>query len=514
VTRVPEVGDVWLDAGIVPFSTLGWENPEWVDEGYATGAAKGLTRADLPDHAYWEKWFPADWVSEMREQIRLWFYSQFFMSVVLVGRSPYERVLGYEKMLDEKGREMHGSWGNMIKAEDAFERMGADVMRWQYCAQPPDRNLLFGFGPAHEIKRRLLTFWNSVKFLVDYANIEGFTPSWDALEPAGDLRPLDRWLVERTKQLVADAERGYEATLTLDVTRAFESFVDDVSNWYIRRSRRRFYSFDEAAFSTLWYALVQSLRVVAPIMPFLADHLWRNLVQDGPESVHLAPWPEPGKPDSALLAEIAEVRRVVELGRQARSASQLKLRQPLRRLVVAGASPVAHAHGDEIADELRVKDVEFGEVEASELRVKPNLPVLGPKLGSALRDVREQLARGEFEELDGGRFQVDGHVLEPDEVLVERVGREGWAVASEAGVTVALDTALDDELLLEAKLLDRIHEVNVLRKESGLAITDRIRLWVPDADLVERFGERLRQETLAVDVAVGDLRVEKAEPLG
>ena len=194
VTRIPEVGDVWLDAGIVPFSTLGWENPEWIAEGYATGAARGLTNADLPDHAYWEKWFPADWVSEMREQIRLWFYSQFFMSVVLVGTSPYKRVLGYEKMLDEHGREMHGSWGNMIKAEDAFEQMGADVMRWQYCAQPPDRNLLFGFGPAHEIKRKLLTFWNSVKFLVDYGNIEGFAPSWERLEPDVDLRPLDRWL--------------------------------------------------------------------------------------------------------------------------------------------------------------------------------------------------------------------------------------------------------------------------------------------------------------------------------
>ena len=168
VTRIPEVGDVWLDAGIVPFSTLGWENPERIPEGYATGAARGLTKADLPDHAYWEKWFPADWVSEMREQIRLWFYSQFFMSVVLVGRSPYKRVLGYEKMLDETGREMHASWGNTIAAEDAFAQMGADVMRWQYCAQPPDRNLLFGFGPAHEIKRKLLTFWHSVKFLVDY----------------------------------------------------------------------------------------------------------------------------------------------------------------------------------------------------------------------------------------------------------------------------------------------------------------------------------------------------------
>jgi isoleucyl-tRNA synthetase len=210
-----------------------------------------------------------------------------------------------------------------------------------------------------------------------------------------------------------------------------------------------------------------------------------------------------------LLEEIAEVRRVVELGRQARSTSQLKLRQPLRLLVVAGASPAAHGHADEIADELRVKGVEFGEVEASELKVKPNLPALGPRLGAALREVREGLAQGDFEELDGGRFQVNGHVLEPHEVLVERIGREGWAVASDSGVTVALDTALDDDLRLEGRLLDRIHEVNVLRKESGLEVVDRIRLWLPDADLVDRYRDRIAAETLAVSVETGDLRIEK-----
>jgi len=509
VERIPEVGDVWLDAGIVPFSTLGWNNPEWVPEGYATGAAHGLTRADLPDHGYWEEWFPAELVSEMREQIRLWFYSQLIMSVALVGRAPFKRVLGYEKMFDETGREMHGSWGNMINAEDAFAQMGADVMRWQYCQQPPNQDLWFGFGPAHEIKRRLLTLWHSVKFLVDYGNIEGFEPSWASVEPPEDLRPLDRWLVERTKQLVEEATAGYEALLTFEVTRAFDAFVDDVSNWYIRRSRRRFYSYDEAAFRTLWYALVQGLRVIAPVMPFLADDLWRNLVQDGPESVHLAGWPELAAPDRALLDEIAEVRRVVGLGNQARAATGLKNRQPLRRLVVAG-SVSAQGHADEIASELRVKDVEFGEVEASELRVKPNLPKLGPKLGPALRDVRERLQRGEFEELEGGRFAVDGHVLEPDEVLVERVGREGWAVASEDGVTVALDTTLDDDLLLEGRLYDRVHEVNVLRRDSGLEVTDRIRLWLPDEDLIAAYGDRIKDETLAVDLQAGPLRIEKA----
>ena len=148
VERIEEVGDVWLDAGIVPFSTLGWESPTYVPEGYATGAASGLTTADLPDHATWEKWFPADWVSEMREQIRLWFYSQLFMSVALTGGRRSARCSATRRCSTSTGREMHGSWGNMIDAEDAFARMGADVMRWQYCAQPPDRNLLFGFGPG------------------------------------------------------------------------------------------------------------------------------------------------------------------------------------------------------------------------------------------------------------------------------------------------------------------------------------------------------------------------------
>ena len=319
VERIAEVGDVWLDAGIVPFSTLGWESPEYVREGYATGAARGLTRADLPDHATWEEWFPADWVSEMREQIRLWFYSQLFMSVALTGRAPFRRVLGYEKMLDETGREMHSSWGNTIDAPDAFARMGADVMRWQFCAQPPDRNLLFGFGPAHEIQRKLLRLWHSVTFLTQYGNVESFAPRYadlDGVEEAS--APLDRWLVERTRLLVEEATGAYERWLTVDVIRAFESFVDDLSNWYIRCSRRRFWEGDEAALRVLWHATVQSLRVIAPVLPFLAEHLWQVLVRepcpDAPDSVFLAGWPAASAPDGDGLAAMADARRIVDLG--------------------------------------------------------------------------------------------------------------------------------------------------------------------------------------------------------
>jgi isoleucyl-tRNA synthetase len=521
VRRIPEVGDVWLDAGIVPFSTLGWRNEEWVEGGYATGASAGLSGADLPDHAYWEQWFPADWVSEMREQIRLWFYSQLFMSVALVGRAPFRSVLGYEKMLDEQGREMHGSWGNLIPAEEAFERMGADVMRWQYCAQPPDRNLLFGYGPAHEIKRKLLTLWNSASFLVTYANIEGFRPVLADLQrgPEGvELRALDGWLVERTRSLVAEAAEAYEASLAVDVVRAFDAYVEDLSNWYIRRSRRRFYSLDEAAFRTLWFGLATALRVVSPVMPFLTEHLWRNLVagacEGAPDSVFLAGWPEPGAADSEVLGEVAEVRRVVELGRQARAASGLKLRQPLRRLVVQGAS-ASRTHADEIGDELRVKEVEFGEVEAVELRVKPNLPALGPRLGKELGAVRAALQAGEFEQLDGGRFRAAGRELGAEEVLVEHVGRAGWAVAADDGLTVALDTRLDPELEREGRVLDLIHRLNSMRRDAGLELTDRIRVTLPraHAELLEH-ADWIKREVLAVELeadgAAEEPRIEKA----
>ncbi len=232
---------------------------------------------------------------------------------------------------------------------------------------------------------------------------------------------------------------------------------------------------------------------------------------DGPESVHLAPWPDVAEADRALLAEFADVRAVVTLAHQARATAGLKLRQPVRRLVVEGAAGAA-AHADEIADEVRVKEVVFDRVDA-ELRVKPNLPVLGPKLGKDLRVVQAALAAGEFEELGGGRFRAAGHDLEPDEVLVERGGRDGWAVAAADGVTVALDTALDDALLLEGRGFDLIRAVNALRKDEGYEVTDRVVLTVPAdlADVVAAHADWIKREVLAIEIVVGtELAIAKA----
>jgi isoleucyl-tRNA synthetase len=526
VRRVPEVGDVWLDAGIVPFSTLGWLNPDYQEGGYATGASAGLSGADLPDHAYWEKWFPADWVSEMREQIRLWFYSQLFMSVVLGGRAPFRSVLGYEKMLDEHGREMHGSWGNLIPAEEAFERMGADVMRWQYCRQPPDRNLLFGYGPAHQIKRRLLTLWNSASFLVTYAAIENFRPQLGDLDmgpPADDLRPLDRWLLARVQDFIAEATAAYEQFMTVNVIRAFEDFVDDLSNWYIRRNRSRFWHGDAAAFRTLWYALVQSLRIVAPVMPFLTEHLWRNLVAetdaDAPESVFLAGWPEPIEQyrDDKLLVEVAEARRVVELAHAARQKAGMKLRQPLRRLVVATSEPAKRSlvarQAEELAGELRVKKVEIAKNahEVAELRATPRLDIVGPRFGPDLPELRRLLAEGSFQ-VQNGSLRAGGFVLAPGEFTLEYAPREGWAVAHETDYVVGVDTRLDEELELEGRVLDLIHTIQRLRKEAGLEITDRVVVTVPaNAEPLLAHEDWIKAETLATRIELGDgLAVAKA----
>ena len=526
VERIPEVGDVWLDAGIVPFSTLGWQNPNWNEGGYATGASAGLSAADLPDHAYWEQWFPAEWVSEMREQIRLWFYSQLFMSVALVGEAPFRSVLGYEKMLDEHGREMHGSWGNLIPAEEAFERMGADVMRWQYCQQPPDRNLLFGYGPAHEIKRKLLTLWNCVSFLVTYASIESWTPRFTDLESGPHherLRPLDRWLLARVQQLLGETTAAYDAYLTVNVTRAFETFVEDVSTWYVRRSRRRFWDGEEAAFATLWYALVQALRVIAPVLPFLAEHLWQNLVaglRGAPESVFLAGWPEPVDRlrDRGLLEEVAVGRQVAELARSARQQAGIKLRQPLRRLVVASGDPTRRAlvsrQVEDLAGELRVKEVEIAESphEVAEMRATPKLDLVGPRYGPNLPELRKLLAEGSFE-VANGTLRAGAFVLGKGEFTLEYAPREGWAVEHEDEYLVAVDTRLDDDLLLEGRVYDLIREVQRMRKEKGLEITDRIVLTIPASDReLLAHEEWIKAETLATEIEIGDeLSVRKNE---
>jgi isoleucyl-tRNA synthetase len=392
--------------------------------------------------------------------------------------------------------------------------MGADVMRWMYCAHPPDRNLYFGYAGAHEVRRRLLTLWNSARFLVDYGNIEGFEPSYSDLDGGPEdveLTTNDRWLLARAGQAVVEAEQSLDRLRTDELVSAFEEYLDDLSNWYIRRSRRRFYEFDEAAFRTLWVGVVTALRIIAPVMPFLSEHLWSSLVanacEDAPESVHLAEWPTaPGEIDHALLSEMAAVRHVVEAGRRARMDAGIKLRQPIRQIVVRGAD-LARGHAGEILDELRAKKVDFDADTTVDVTVKPNFPLAGPRLGAKIKEVAAALAEDRYEDLDDGGVLVAGETLSPEEVeRTERVVLEGWVVAHDGGVSVAIDPALDEELILEGKTLELIRLLNEQRKQLGLELTDRIELRLPrdDGEVVDRYRDWIAGEVLATSMVIDE----------
>jgi isoleucyl-tRNA synthetase len=282
--------------------------------------------------------------------------------------------------------------------------------------------------------------------------------------------------------------------------------VDDLSNWYIRRSRRRFWDGEEDAVRTLWYGVVQALRVIAPVMPFLAEWAWGRVVasvcEEAPESVFLAGWPSVVEElrDEPLLTEIGEVRELVELGHQVRAEQGVRLRQPLRRAWVHGADAAAK-HEDLIRDELRVKEVVLVDEPLAQFRYRPNLPVVGKKLGRDVPKVKEALEAGAFERVDGGGgVRVAGYELSPDELLIEREQEPG--TAHSLTYSVKLDLEVDDELATEGRVLDLIHAVNSLRRERGLELTDRIAVTLPaaDADLLSRHADWIKEETLAVRI--------------
>jgi isoleucyl-tRNA synthetase len=527
--RVKDVGDCWLDAGIVPYSTLGWHNDEWIERGYATGSGEGVTTADLPDHAYWEKWFPADWISESREQIRLWFYSMLFMSVVLEGRSPYRSVLAYERVTDETGRPMHKSWGNAIWFDDAVESMGADVMRWIYAAQVPQQNLGFGYGPANEVKRRMLTMWNTYSFLVTYANIDEWTPTKGLLEngPSSD-DPLDRWLISLTHVLARECRAALDAFDSPRMVRAIEAFWEDLSNWYVRLSRPRFWGSsdqgDARAYETLWFALVQLVRCMAPVAPFLTDHMWQNLVReridDAPPSVHLAGYPEPfdAAIDNDLVSAMRDVRTVVELGRAARADARVKTRQPLAAVLIATADDASRerlrAHEALIKAELNVKEIRHvsSSEDFAQTEVVPNFKILGPKLGKDLGKVQQLLKQGAFEKTDG-EIKLGDFVLSGEEFEIRTRAREGFAVVEGDGFALALDTEITPALTLEGRARDVIRQLQDMRKQADLNMTDRIRIIYTDdyAEIFSAHGDWISSETLAVSAQPGqNLAIEKA----
>ena len=501
-TRVRETGDVWLDAGIVPFSTLNW----------------------LTDRDYWKKWFPAEFITENVEQIRLWYYSQLFFSVVLTGRAPYDTVLSNEFVYDESGEEFHKTGDNFIDFPQAAERAGSDVVRWFYARHDPASKVLFGYNVLTEVKRKLLLLWNTYAFFVTYASLDHFDPT-DAQVPLAERPLMDRWLLSTLGRLVRDVRTALDAYDGQTACLRMEAFWDDLSTWYVRRSRRRFWKAESkgdslAAYQTLHEALTTLVRLFAPVMPFLSEAIYQNLVRgavDGaPASVHLSDYPEveAARIDDELERRMRAARRVVSLGLAARAQARTKVRTPLAKLVVVfdegdrdrGALDGQDAIAAIIRDELNVKELEVRDRAEGLVRevVKPELKALGPRLGKDLPRVRAALAEGRYERRDG-TILVEGHELRPEEVLVSHEGEGGHAVARETGLVVALDTALTPELEAEGLARELAHKLNDLRKEAGLDIADRIALRY-DGDIaptVERYRDYIADETLATSVTRG-----------
>ncbi|RLC64142.1 MAG: isoleucine--tRNA ligase [Chloroflexota bacterium] len=511
VSRIPDVGNPWLDAGIVSFSTLQYR-----------------TNQD-----YWRQWYPADWISEsFPGQFRNWFYSLLTMATVLDGTPPFKACFAYATLLAEDGREMHKSWGNAIEFNEAADRMGVDVMRWLYCRQKPEKNLLFGYGRADEVRRQfLLPLWNVYSFFVTYANIDRWEPKAQSPKLKAQTA-LDRWILARLDQVVARATDCLDNYDAYGATMAVESFLDDLTNWYVRRSRRRFWKSEQdadknAAYATLYHVLTTLCRLLAPFTPFVTEVMYQNLVRSvdeaAPESVHHTEWPvaDEAAVDEDLLARMALARQVVALGRSARNSRGIKLRQPLARALVHLEPSVGELDDELVAlvrDELNVKRVEFVEDVADlvSYRLLPDNKVLGPRFGRRFPAVRAALAAldpvAAVRRLRTGlplRLEVEGEEVElaPEEVLVREEALEGLAVASERGVTVAVDTVLTPDLLAEGLAREVVRRVQNLRKEAGFNLDDRIvttyQADVELAEAIEAWRDFIAAETLSVELRAG-----------
>ncbi len=504
--RTTDVGNPWLDAGIVGLSTLKWNT----------------------DRDYWADWYPADWVSEsFPGQFRNWFYALLTMSTVMTGRAPFKTLFAYALMRDEHGEEMHKSKGNAIWFDDAAEQIGSDVMRWMFAATNPSTNLNFGYGPAHEVVRRFfLPLWNTYGFFVTYAGLDRWTPDQtDGVDGARTI--LDRWVLSRLDGLVGEVRASLDAYDAMRAARAIEGFVDELSNWYVRRNRRRFWKGEldadkRAAHATLHEVLATLMRLMAPFTPHLTDAIWENLVvavdASQPDSVHLTSMPEriEGRSLPELEAAVDLARRTVALGRAARAASGIRTRQPLRAvrvklpasatMIMASDLVVADALKAEVLDELNVRGFELigDESEMVERSLYPLLPVVGPRHGKAVGSIMAGARSGEWQVREDGTVEVGGVILQPDEFELTARARPGHEVAEEGDLLVALDTSIDEELEAEGLAREVAHRLQALRRSAGYEISDRVRVAIGgDPAAVERLAPHrdwLADELLAVEL--------------
>lgn len=510
--RVPEVLDAWFDSGSMPFAQFHYP--------HGTQSLEGV--------------FPADFICEAVDQTRGWFYSLLANSTMLFGTRSYRNCLVLGHILDAEGKKMSKSRGNVVDPWEVFENQGADALRWAlYTATSPGNPRRFSVDQVDEaVRKYLLTLWNTYSFFVTYARIDGFMPERDHVAPE-ERSLMDRWALSELQLTVETVTERMEAYDITAAGRAIGDFVDELSNWYVRRSRRRFWKGEDdadkrAAHSTLHECLVAVAKLTAPFTPFVAEALYQNLVvnqdEEAPESVHLADWPEVrgSLVDRGLSERMAAARRVVGLGRAARNATAIKTRQPLGEVVVVpGDGDAGLREGVEslrgiILDELNVKRLSFGAAEdVVSYNLKPNLGVVGPKYGKLAPGIRASLAgaspetgaraaAGEPVTVEAGGEEV---TLSPGELLVEPGERPGYAIEREGGLTVALDTRLDPELVDEGLVRELIHRVQNLRRERGFEIEAPISARLSGSGrlpelLAGRWGEYFKAEVLARELAL------------
>ena len=511
MSRVPEVIDCWFDSGAMPFAQhhYPFENKE-----------------------LFEQQFPAAFISEAVDQTRGWFYSLHAESTLLFDRPAYENVIVLGLVLDEDGNKMSKSKGNAVDPFEALDTFGADAIRWYfYINSAPWLPNRFHDKAVQECQRKFMgTLWNTYAFFVLYANIDSFDASKHTLEP-DKLPVMDKWILSRLNSCVKQTDACLENYKITEAAKCLQEFVDDMSNWYVRRSRERFWApgmeQDKInAYMTLYTCLLTICKAAAPMIPFMTEEIYQNLVlsvdPSQPESIHLLDYPvcDESLVDGQLEKDMEEVLDIVVLGRAARNAVNIKNRQPIAKMYVKAEDKLSEFYTDIVADELNVKNVEFSDDVRgyTTYAFKPQLRTVGPKYGKQLQGIRDYLAKIDGNEamdrLNAGediRFDVDSTevVLGKDDLLIEMTSKEGFVEQADGGITVVLDTNLTPGLIEEGFVRELISKIQTMRKEAGFEVMDRITVYSEGndrlADYLKANRDFVLKEVMASDIVAGSV---------
>ena len=516
--RVPEVIDCWFDSGSMPFAQHHYP----------------FENQDL-----FKQQFPAEFISEAVDQTRGWFYSLLAISTLLFNKAPYKNVIVLGHVQDENGQKMSKSKGNAVDPFDALNAYGADAVRWYFYTNsaPWLPNRFHGKAVVEGQRKFMGTLWNIYAFFVLYANIDEFDATKYQLEKPENLPTMDRWLLSKLNTLINTVD-GYLADYCIpEAARALQTFVDEMSNWYVRRCRERFWAQgleqDKInAYMTLYTALVTVSKLAAPMIPFMTEDIYRNLVcnidKNAPESVHLCDYPVADEEyiDKKLEDDMQEALNIVVLGRAARNGANIKNRQPLGKMFVQADNALSGEFAEIIRDELNVKSLEFVGADADfvSYSFKPQLKTVGPKYGRFLGKIKEYLAsldgaaaKKELDEKGALKFSVDSNDIEltADDLLIDSVQKEGSFAVSDYGVTVAIDTNLTDELIEEGFVREIISKIQTMRKESGFDVMDRITVYTGDNEKLNAVMNANREEicgdVLADDIIFNEIRESSKE---